>query len=412
MSSVLSSLPRVYLVTARGRFLLNNEGDERLVNLLNRHNLPWSALSVYTVAQPGSAPVLFSCLDLQLSEMEGITEILLYYNRNINPLLFSFDGFDVINSETPGSHSTEYFYQFLDNKRSKAELFLKKLSSDECKSIIADRVADTVREYLPYGAKIVVGISGGGDSNAMLHGLTQLQNHGISVHPIIIKGIPEWDLGVARAQQLCDNYGLNLKIMEEAEVKQVMGVPTNTPKLSTLFEDEFTGDDFEFLGTLLVRMALTKYAKDLGAAFICTGLNLEDVLCEEIYRTSAGLKPAGIPTRVIGDVTLLFPLWLCPKRIIDGCFPKFSLENYEARYPCFSLGRNLYYSVVYSMQSRFPGFVEQLVKGYSAISTKDPVKYIFDEQMGFYMERAASPELRARFMKMLGRTQPTGETAG
>jgi len=98
---------------------------------------------------------------------------------------------------------------------------------------------------------------------------------------------------------------------------------------------------------------------------------------------------------------LVMPLWMCPKRIIDGCFPKYSLDNYEARYPCFSLGRNLYYSVIYTIQSSYPGFPEQMARGLSQLAAKDPVEYHLDEQLGFYVERMVPLALRHKFKKML-----------
>jgi hypothetical protein len=236
----------------------------------------------------------------------------------------------------------------------------------------------------------------------MLYGLSQMRDYDLVVKPIIIKGIPDWDQGVPRARELCDSYGLELTILEEQDVKMLLGLPTNSGSLIDRFEREFKGDDFEFLGTLLIRLALSKYARNIGTSFICTGLNLEDILCECMFRLSHGLKPAPFPSRTIGDLTLIMPLWLCPKRIIDGCFPKFSLENYDGRYPCFSLGRNLYYSVVYAMQSQFPGFPEQIARGLSELSSKDPVVYTLDEQLGFHVERFVPFPLRQKFERMLG----------
>jgi len=180
-----------------------------------------------------------------------------------------------------------------------------------------------------------------------------------------------------------------------------LGMAPDTAGLIDRFEREFQGDDFEFMGTLLIRLALIKHAKELGTSFICTGLNLEDVLCEAMFRISSGLKPASFPARAIGDTTLIFPLWLCPKRIIDGCFPKFSLDNYDGRYPCFSLGRNLYYSLVYSIQSQFPGYAEQLARGISTLSLADPPEYSYDEQLGFHVERFVPFPLRQKFQRMI-----------
>ncbi|GAA3028117.1 hypothetical protein [Actinokineospora globicatena] len=399
--------PTISIVTAHGRQVLAGDGDERLVDLLNRYRVPWSAVAAYVVPHGGGEPKLSPSLDTRLADFEDAAEVLLYFNRNVNPFLFALDDFKTIESADP-SLGTEYFYQRLDNEAGVAEAFLKKLSPDECKQIIAERVAETVRASVPPGSTLVVGVSGGGDSNAMLWGLSSLVDHGITIDPVILKGIPDWDAGVPRARALCESYGLDLTVIDEDEVKDLLGIPVDDPTpLIDRFEREFAGDDFEFLGTLLIRLALTKRAKDMGTSYICTGLNLEDVVCEAMFRVSSGMKPAPFPAREIGDTTLLFPLWMCPKRIIDGCFPKYSLDNYDARYPCFSLGRNMYYSVVYAMQSQFPGFLEQLTRGLSATSMADPISYTFDEQLGFYTERAVPFPLRRRFQRMLG-LAPTG----
>lgn len=387
-------------MTSHGRQTLHGARDERLIDILNRHHVPWSAVAAYVVPTSFGEPTLTPCLDYRLEDFEDASEILLYFNRNVNPFIFSTENFKTIDSDKPCQQATEYLYQRLDNERGIAEAFLKKLSPEECQSVIADRVGETVRAHVPQEADLVVGVSGGGDSNALLYGLSQLGDH-VTVHPVILKGIPDWDAGVPRAQVLCDKYGLHLRIMEADEVKQLLGLPSDSVALIDRFEHQFQGDDFEFLGTLLIRLALSKAAKDLGTSYIVTGVNLEDIVCENLFRVSSGLKPAGVPVRKIGESTLVLPLWMCPKRIIDGCFPKFSLENYDARYPCFSLGRNLYYSVVYALQSQFPGYLEQLAGGMSELSLKDPVQYTYNEQLGFHVERYVPFPLLRKFQKML-----------
>ncbi|WDZ85844.1 hypothetical protein [Micromonospora cathayae] len=395
------------VVTSHGRQQLAGDPDDRVIDILNRHNVPWSAVAVYVLPRSGGEPQLTPCLDTRLADFEDAAEVLLYFNRNVNPFLFSLADFRTIESDNPGSQATEYFYQRLDNEAGNTESFLKKLSPEECRDIIADRVGDTIRQHVPAGAHIVVGVSGGGDSNALLYGLSQLTDHDVTIHPVILMGIPDWDAGVPRAQALCEKYGLDLRVIEADEVKELLGIPKDSMPLIDRFEQEFQGDDFEFLGTLLIRLALSKAARDLGTSYICTGVNLEDIVCENLFRVSSGMKPAAFPIRPIGDINLLLPLWLCPKRIIDGCFPKYSLENYDARYPCFSLGRNLYYSVVYAMQSQFPGYLEQVARGLSTLSLQDPVQYTLNEQLGFYVERSVPFPLLHRFQRMLGGAQPT-----
>lgn len=399
------STPTVSVVTAHGRQSLAVQPGERLIDCLNRNRVPWSAVSIYVVPRGGGEPTIAACLDTVLSQYHEASEILLYFNRNVNPFKFMIDDLTTVPVVSGSAEATEYIYQRMDNEHGTADAFLKKLSPEECQQVIAARVRDTIAATVEPGSRIVVGISGGGDSNAMLYGLSQLRDDlDIQIDPIILMGIPDWDAGVPRAKELCSRYGLELTVLEETSVKELLDIPADSSSLIDRFEREFAGDDFEFMGTLLIRLALIRRAQQVGTRYICTGLNLEDVLCEALFRASSGLKPNAAPARPIGDVTLLFPLWLCPKRIIDGCFPKYSLDNYDARYPCFSLGRNLYYSMVYTLQSQYPGAIETLTKGMAELGTREPADYVYNEALGFHVERNVPLPLLRKFQRMLGRS--------
>ena len=395
--------PPVSLVTSHGRQVLDSLPGDRVLDVLIRHGISWSAVSIYVTPAEGGAPRLRACLDERLDTIDDAGEVILYFNRNIDPFALWLRSFTTVASAQPGEEATEYFYQQADASE---PALLKKLSPEECRTIIASRMADTVADALPRGADLVVGVSGGGDSNALLYGLTQLTDHGLRLHPVILRGIPDWDAGVPRARELCDRYGLELTVLEEADVRALLGMPDDKGALIDRFEREFEGDDFEFLGTLLIRLGLFAHARRVGTTFVCTGLNLEDVLCESMFRLATGRKPAPFPVRTIGDTTLVMPLWLCPKRIIDGCFPRYSLENYGARYPGFSPGRNLYYNIVFGLQSQSPAYAEQLAAGLSAVSLEDPVSYTFDERLGFHVEAPPPFPLVRRFERMVGRSGP------
>jgi tRNA(Ile)-lysidine synthase TilS/MesJ len=393
--------PAIWVVTTHGREALTGAPSDRILDVLVRNDVPWSAVSMYLRAAPGESLALTAGLDRRLDSFPAGSELFLYFNRNINPFLFDIRNPTLVADEAEGAESTEYIYQRMDNDGARVETLLKKLTPEECRGIIADRVAETIRAHVPAGETLVVGVSGGGDSNAMLHGLTQLGEDGPTIRPMIIKGIPDWDLGVPRAQALCDRYGLALDVVEEGDVMRLLGMEPGRDSLVERFEREFPGDDFEFLGTLLIRLALSKRAAELGATYVATGINLEDILCESLYRVSQGLAPARHPLRPIGPVNLVMPLWMCPKKIIDGCFPTYSRENYDARYPCFSLGRNTYYAMAYALQSQFPGMAERMVQGYAQVAEQVPTTYEYNEDLGFHVERFVPFPLLVKFRRLL-----------
>lgn len=401
----MSNAARVLMVTSHGRQELPYRREERLFEVLQKNGVPWSSVSIYVKTKDAPEPRLTACLDMRLEQLQAGEEILLYLNRNVNPFIFSLNAFHVVPTDDGEPEASEYFYQKYESSGTHVETFLKKLSTDESKEVVARRVRDVLTACVPPGSDIVVGVSGGGDSNALLYGLSQAVDLGVRVHPLIIKGLPEWDLGVFRAQKLCDNYDLELKIFEEEKLKELLGVDNSKAgSLAENFEREFKGDDFEFLATLLIRLSLCAYADEIGTSYICTGLNLEDIASEIFFRQFSGHKAVSVPERKIGNRTLIYPLWLCPKRLIDGCFPAFSRENYDARYPCFSLGRNFYYSLAYAIQSMYPGALEKIAIGTSKIASRDPVVYAFNEQLGFEVEREIPLPLLRRFNRMLGKS--------
>jgi len=58
---------------------------------------------------------------------------------------------------------------------------------------------------------------------------------------------------------------------------------------------------------------------------------------------------------------------------------------------------------VYAIQSQFPGFTEQLARGFSELSQANPVTYVFDEELGFHVERFVPFPIRQKFLRMLSR---------
>jgi hypothetical protein len=53
------------------------------------------------------------------------------------------------------------------------------------------------------------------------------------------------------------------------------------------------------------------------------------------------------------------------------------------------------------MQSQFPGYLEQVARGLSELSMRDPVEYAFNEQLGFHVERSVPFPLLRQFQRML-----------
>ncbi|RUL74958.1 hypothetical protein [Dyella choica] len=390
----ISSLPCLHVVTAHGKLVLTPlSGRETLLELLVRSRIPWSAVSIFGF-QNAEQGFSLSSLDVNFDELRGASHLEAHFNRNINPQMFNILEYDKARA-SGGSEVCSFIFQNVNNDAGTIKNVMKGLSQAECQEIICRNVHDFVQANISPHERLVVGVSGGGDSNSLLLGLTSFKDFPIDIRPVIMKSIPDWDAGVPRAQALCEKYKLHLRVVPEHEVRHICGLPAEEDLIRT-YESIFPGDDFEFLGTLIIRRVLTAIAKKADASVV-TGLNLEDILSESLLHVSHGKKPLPFPVRRIDGMKFSYPLWMCPKKIIDGCFPRFSVENYAMRYPCFSVGRNLYYMMAYTLQSQFPGSVEPFLRGLQALRTDHSVGIDIPGELDF----AVSTDVRAKFNKWI-----------
>ncbi len=389
---------RVLLVTADGDKELACNGNERLYDCLLRHAIPWSGVSLYKTLKGCDRPEPFVGLDIKLGTLpEGMT-IWILFNRNIDPRVSDVTNFSVLDHPSElGNPVSEYMYRAGSASR---DVLLAKLDTEECRKIVREQVEEFIKEHIPKGSKAIVGVSGGGDSNALLDALSSCRELLPALEPVIVTGVPIWNVGLPRAEELCERYDLSLRVVSEEELRNLAGIPDDNIPLFDRFKRFFPGDDFEFLGTLLIHLALQAVADARNAQFIFTGLNVEDLLAELLYSVANGLTAMTCPLRTIGRHSFAFPLWQTPKKIVDGCFPRWSLENYRSRSPGRAQGRSLFYAMALALESGFPGMAERLVSGSSGRSSADR-GFHFDPVLGFTTLAGVPGELRDRFLEML-----------
>lgn len=388
----------IRVISAHGDYAIQPPSDEiSVADLCALNRLPVNSVALYVRRREDAVTRPFAEILRPLSELEKTySQLIIRPDRNINyesALPKEFDS-DANESDVSG-----YIFRAVTAKGERGRLIQKGFTDAECREHVNRQVAAVVERYKSEFTEghLVVGVSGGGDSNALLGALLAAGVPRGNLHPVMIMGVPDWDKGRKRAEALCESYGLTLRIYEAKEVSQILGMKAGRDWVDA-FESVYPGVDVEVIGTLAIRRALSAEVERLGSGSIVTGLNLEDVLADGLMRVLEGKLPIPFPRRVIDGVSIFYPLYKCPKRILDGCFPKYSLENYEDRYPSHLNGRAIAYCFAQSINSLIPGLEFDLLSGLEKISSHwNSEELVYNATMEFSTLGPVSLEAQAKW---------------
>ncbi|MBU1538367.1 MAG: hypothetical protein KKC29_02830 [Alphaproteobacteria bacterium] len=385
--------------TAHGDYQLDPtvlDGEADVEMLLKVEGIPSSSTSLYGKRHHSEALQLIGTSRRSINSLiSSFDEILIRPDRNI-------DYASIIGRETTIATTEEPVasYNFVSHG-SDAPSVNKEFSQAECRDFVAKNVCDFLDKITVDERPIVVGVSGGGDSNTLLHALAADSRISVSqLVPVMMLGIPDWDRGVDRAREICADLGLELRIVDRSQVNKLLG-RSGSDDWPSAFEAHYPDTDLEVIGTLAVRLALSHVARDVGAQAAVTGLNIEDLLSECLLSVFRGRPPLPFPVRTIDGVDIWYPLYRTPKRLIDGCNPKFSLQNYDDRYPSVLYWRALSYYSAQQLATNVPGLEFVLLDGFQALATATKRTPVFSESLGFSAASDLADENIAKWQTFL-----------
>jgi len=389
---------RLIFRSAHGdRYLLARESDS-IVDVCRKYGIPATQVSTYRESGSGEL-TLFVRPYAPIHEYLNGGTLVIIPNRNIDYYAL-LGGSDIVREKPDASTWIRSRVSGPDDAGGFVTEFLRPLEAME---LVASQVKNALLSSGVEDEPLVVGVSGGGDSNALLgaivqSGLVSKEN----IRPVMMLGIPDWDEGQDRAAEICASHGLHLRIVSAAETARILGFVNTEEDWVTAFERQFPGDDLEVLGVYGVRKVLEAVAVEQGARRIVIGSNLEDCLSDVLYYVSAGMVPFPKPCGKMGRVEILYPLWLTPKSLIDGCYPKFSLQNYAARYPSRMHGRAYFYYLAQMIVDSYPGAGQDLLRGASLLATERFEELPYDEEFDTPTAAPIPLDVRVKLRKLFG----------
>jgi tRNA(Ile)-lysidine synthase TilS/MesJ len=383
----------IYFVTPHGRYRINVINNEQsLLEICWVNRIPVHSVTFYGVADGDTAIIVGKHEPLKKFE-DLFQSILIRPDRNID--YWSVCQKDIKHRPAPNAVAE---YSFPSEKAQ--ELLHFEFSETQCKEYVLKRVSSFFENdvVLDPVSKIVIGISGGGDSNTLIEAfLNSGKVKEDQIIAVMMLGIPDWDKGRSRAEAICKQHQIELRFVDSHAVNKLLGRDGESTWLED-FEKVFPDSDLEVLGTLGVRLSLIEVARSIGAQSIVTGLNMEDILAECLLTTMQGKLPSSFPVRIIDGMQLWYPLYNIPKKILDGCYPKYSLANYEDRFPSKMLARANVYYLAQMLNSLIAGVEFDLLQGFKDLAKKNTDKGFFDPKLGFSVVEKLPREVQNRWM--------------
>jgi hypothetical protein len=277
------------------------------------------------------------------------------------------------------------------------------VGAEDARALVVGQVRAFDRKYGIAQSGCVFGISGGGDSNALAHGLADVVPHDRLTAFTLVFGAVFSQAAAVRAGLLCQDLGIEHRVLQPSDIADLLGIRTSLDDLYRDFREAFTHEALHFFGTFLILRVARTLADQRGATDLAFGYNREDLLAEALFMVMNGNRPLQYPVRPLGAHRVIMPVWQAPKLLLDACHPNFSLENYRERDPYTTRQRSLAFFLAHAMDSAYPSLGLSLLTGLSTTLDGAWGELTHDEDLDVFVTPQASPDSVDRVRQVLAR---------
>lgn len=334
--------------------------------LTNGEDVKPIPLNIQICTIPSQSEIILRCI--RNTDLRDVLPQKTFYSKVDNPIT------TVSDLTLGGKECTETIYE---------------INTESAKQIVLDKILNFIKTN-SQSDTIVVGISGGGDSNTLVESLTNFSSNSSLKKEFVFFTIvldPIWPSSAAeRAAELCRKHNVKHHVYGTKEIEALFGMKNGLDECYREYCERFGNNTSHFFGTYLISLLARKLCTEYKADEYILGFNREDLLADMLYSMMNGQKPLEFPIRRFGNIKLLMPLWEVPKVVLDACYPKYSLSNYKEREKDEStFQRNIIYYLAHGVDDVYSNLGLSLMQGVRKIFDNDWPVLKHEEDFDLYV---------------------------
>lgn len=363
----MNNWERVNLLFSAGSRPIKPADELSLAEMLLANRLPPSLFQAYEV--PGNGTLRPIPITTPLSSVPDEHKVILQCIRNTDVDSVRANDFETLQRDPlPVAALFDFHYGKAD-----ATNRVHLVDDDSLRQVVSSKIASFLVENeitLP----LVAGISGGGDSNTLVQGISRyLESSSLPTGQVVCFTLvmdPLWPESAAgRARELCAEAGFQHRVLYPVGTAALLGMEGSPAALWEEFAERYGCDTSHFFGTFLVNLVGRRICEEISGRHLLLGYNREDILAELLFCLMNGRRPMPFPIRDMNTVRCVLPVWDVPKNLLDACYPRYSESNYTERVDTTTVQRSSIYFIAHCLDALVPQLSISLMRGIHRLIT-------------------------------------------